>query len=456
MDLCGPSTGPGFLSRRILCIIAIGLAVRFIVAGMLTFTYDVHSWALIISDFQAGNGLYDVSGYYYAPPWGYVLGSFSAVAGQFGLDVFGIRATEFLFVEDYCWPFSSNPAFSAFIPSEAFVLALECMLALFDIAVGYAIYRLIEHKTADARKAEDGFAFWFLCPFVIAVTCVGGMFDALSALLTCLCIYFAMKDDYILAGIMIGMAASLKLFPGILIFVLIGYVLNKSADRREGWSNVMKAGVATMATIVVLFLPQMLDGTFPDSFAFLTSRAGSDTNSGLPSLARMGTIAFYLALIAVSVLLGRFMCKYKGKDRDRALLALVFVNMAILFMYPATPQYILILAPFLIIHMLDDRAYMKPFAILCVGTTIFALAAGAANLMTLAEFTDAISTSWLIDAITWCHSDLFGGLCFVDILEYVGGVLQYLGTLALLILILKKAIRMRESGALSKHTIPFM
>ncbi len=456
MNLCEPLPGSRFLSKRVLCIIAIGLAVRLIVAGTLTFTYDVHSWALIISNFEAGNGLYDVSGYNYAPPWGYVLGSFSAIAGIFGLDLFGIRATEFLFVEDYCWPFSTNPAFSAFIPSEAFVLALECMLALFDIAVGYAIYRLVESKTADSRKAEDGFAFWFLCPFVIAVTCVGGMFDALSALLTCLCVYFAMKDDYILAGIMIGMATCLKLFPGIIIFVLIGYVLNKSVDKREGWNNVLKAGIAAAAVFVILFLPQMLDGTFADSFAFLTSRAGSDTNSGLPSLARMGTITFYLALIAVSMLLGRFMYNYKGNDRDRALLALAFVNIVILFMYPATPQYILIMTPFLIIHLVDDRAYLKPFAILCMGTTIFALAAGAANLMTLAEFTDVISTSWLIDVITWCHSDLFGGLCFVDILEYVGGVLQYLGTIAVLIVILKKAIRMRESGALSKHTISFM
>ncbi len=432
MAPCIGSLGSGFLTRRVLCIIAIGLAIRFAVAGLMTYSYDVHSWALIISNFEAGNGLYDVSGYNYAPPWGYVLGAFSNVAEFFGLDVFGTRSTEFLFVEDYKW------YFSAFIPSEAFVLAFECMLAVFDILAGYAIYTLIEARTSDSKKAEGGFALWFLCPFVIVVSCVGGMFDAISALLTCLCIYFAMKEKYWLAGIMLGMAASFKLFPGILAFVLIGYVINRSADRREGWENVLKAGIAAVLTFIVLFMPQILDGTFSDCFAFMTSRASSDTGSGLTSLERIGTLVFYGALLVVSIVLGRMMARYKGGDREKALLALVFINLAVLFLYPATPQYVLLLTPLLIIHMLDDRRYRVPFAILCVGTTIFVLAATAADLMTLAQFTDAASTSWVADAIRWSQSDLFGGICLMDILYYVGGVMQYIGTLSVLAVMFTK------------------
>ncbi len=426
MAACTGLLGSRFLTKRILCVIAIGLAVRFIVAGLMTYTYDVHSWALIISNFEAGNGLYDVSGYNYAPPWGYVLGAFSGVAELFGLDMFGVRSTDFLFVEDYKW------YFSAFVPSEAFVLAFECMLAVLDILVGYAIYTLIETRTSDPRKAENGFAIWFLCPFVIVVSCVGGMFDAISALLTCLCIYFAMKEKYWLAGIMLGMAASFKLFPGILAFVLVGYVINRSADRREGWENVLKAGIAAILTFIVLFMPQILDGTFTDCFAFMTSRASSDLGSGLTTMERAWTLVFYIALIVVSAFLGKAMARYRGGDRDRALLALVFINLAVLFLYPATPQYILLLTPLLIIHMLDDRRYRIPFAILCVGTTMFVLAATAADLMTLAQFTDAVSTSWVADAIRWSQSDLFCGICLMDILYYVGGVMQYIGTLSVL------------------------
>ncbi len=432
MVSCIGSLGSGFLTKRILCVIAIGLAVRFVLAGLMTYTYDVHSWALIISNFEAGNGLYDVSGYNYAPPWGYVLGAFSGVAEFFGLDMFGVRSTEFLFVEDYKW------YFSAFVPSEAFVLAFECMLAVFDILAGYAIYALIEERTSDPAKAEKGFAVWFLCPFVIAVSCVGGMFDAISALLTCLCIYFAVKEKYWLAGIMLGMAASFKLFPGILAFVLIGYVINRSSDRREGLENVAKAGAAAVITFLILFMPQILDGTFADCFAFLTSRASSDTGSGLSSLERIGTIAFYCALVIVSAFLGRAMSRYRGGDRDRALLALAFINLSLLFLYPATPQYILLLLPLLIIHMLDDRRYRIPFAILCVGTTMFVLAATAANFMTVAQFTDLMSTSWAADAIRWTQSSLVGGICPMDIIYYAGGAMQYIGTLSVLAVMFAK------------------
>lgn len=432
MNACTGLLESRFLTKRVLCVIAIGLGIRFAIAGLMTYTYDVHSWALIISNFEAGNGLYDVSGYNYAPPWGYVLGVFSSVAEFFGLDMFGTRSTEFLFVEDYKW------YFSAFVPSEAFVIAFECMLAVLDILAGYAIYTLIETRTSDSKKAEDGFAIWFLCPFVIVVSCVGGMFDVISALLTCLCIYFAIKEKYWLAGIMLGMAASFKLFPGILSFILIGYVINRSADKREGWENVVKAGIAAILTFIVLFMPQILDGTFTDSFAFLTSRASSDLGSGLTSLERVWTLAFYAALVVVSVFLGRAMSRYNGGDSDRALLALAFINLAVLFLYPATPQYILLLTPLLIIHMLDDRRYRIPFAILCVGTTMFVLAATAADLMTLAQFTDAVSASWVADAIRWTQSDLFCGICLMDILYYVGGVMQYIGTLSVLAVMFTK------------------
>lgn len=117
---------------------------------------------------------------------------------------------------------------------------------------------------------------------------------------------------------------------------------------------------------------------------------------------------------------------------------MVFINLAVLFLYPATPQYILLLTPLLIIHMLDDRRYRIPFAILCVGTTMFVLAATAADLMTLAQFTDAVSTSWVADAIRWSQSDLFCGICLMDILYYVGGVMQYIGTLSVLAVMFTK------------------
>ena len=51
--------GRGFFRKEVLIVLIIGLAIRYFVGFFLTYTYDVHSWALIISNFESGNGLYD-------------------------------------------------------------------------------------------------------------------------------------------------------------------------------------------------------------------------------------------------------------------------------------------------------------------------------------------------------------------------------------------------------------
>ena len=270
------------------------------------------------------------------------------------------------------------------------------------------------------------------------------MFDSISALLTCICIYFVLRDRYWLAGMMIGMAASFKLFPGLLVFVLAGYAINAATDKRTGISNVSKAAVGAAAVFLIMFMPQIMDGTFAECFSFMTSRASSDTGSGLSSIERTGTLVFYIALLSVSVIIGVIMRRYRGNDRESMLMVLTFVNLALLFLYPATPQYVLLLTPFLIMFMLDDRRYILPFRILCVGTTMFVLAASAADLMSLSEFTNIVSTTWVADAIRWTQSGLIGNICLMDILYYCGGILQYVGTLSILVVIFKKVHGRRE------------
>ena len=68
----------GFLCRTMILVIVVGIAIRLAVGALLTYNYDVYSWALIISNIQAGSGLYDVTGYNYPPVWG----SYLALLGQ--------------------------------------------------------------------------------------------------------------------------------------------------------------------------------------------------------------------------------------------------------------------------------------------------------------------------------------------------------------------------------------
>lgn len=405
-------------SRSILFVVIAGIAVRMAVGALFSYPYDFHSWALIISNFESGNGLYDVAGYNYAPPWGYMLGSFSVAAELLGVGTLGTRPTDFLFLEDSSW------TLSAFATSEFFNIAYEALLTLFDLAMSYLLYWAVMDRTGDRRRAERAFALWFLCPFVIAVSCVGGMFDCLSALLTVLCIVFVLRERYLLAGSMIGIASLLKLFPAFLVFVLAGYVVCRSRDRRAAVRNVVMAAAGASAAAVVLLLPQILDGTLPECFAFITSRAGGGFGSGTGMVESVGVVLIYVAILAISLVIGIGMARYRGDDVDRRFLLSVSLNVAVLFLCPSTPQYVLLLAPFLILlAVLSDGRYMRPYLVLCVGTTMFACATIVPSMMSFSVFTDLLDPDVLIPAIEWADGWLS------HILYYGGAVLQYAGIL---------------------------
>ena len=64
--------------RDILIFLAIVLVIGFVIritAGLvLNYGYDVHHWAIIMANASSGNGLYGLTGYFYTPVWGYILG----------------------------------------------------------------------------------------------------------------------------------------------------------------------------------------------------------------------------------------------------------------------------------------------------------------------------------------------------------------------------------------------
>lgn len=426
-----------FLTRNIIVIIVLGLILRYTLGFFLTYNYDVHSWALIMENIESGNGLYDLAGYNYAPPWGYILGSASVLTGLLGVDVYGILSTSSLFLEDYTGWF-----FTSYITSIEFNITIKSILFLFDLLAGYLVWWIVSERTCDTRKSEIAFGLWFLCPFIIAVSSVGGMFDSLSALMTMMCIVFVMRDRNILAGVMIGTAALMKLFPGLLIFVLIAYIIVKNRDRAVAVRKIALSATGVMVALAVLLLPHVISGDLSSCFAFLTSRATDNIGTGLGDIERYGTVAAYLLIITASVLLGVRFIKKPHEDAEKDLFKYVLINLGVVFLFPATPQYMLLLAPFLIMHMIwMDGRLRIPYIILCIGTTMFALASNAVNLMSLAEFSDIIDMEAVIWGIELFQTRVMG-ICGMDLLYYGGAVIQYIGTITLMIVL----YRMNREG----------
>ena len=420
----------GFLCKGIIFVILIGIAIRLSIGFLMTYNYDVYHWALTISNFEAGNGLYATAGYYYTPVWGYILGFFSQFFEFFGVSEFGYRFEELLFTEDLnC--FSPH---TAFVTSMEFNMAVTVMMTIFDLITAFLVYWIVREVFKDENKAKICFSVWFLFSFVIIVGAIGGMFDAISAMLLLLIICLMLKDQMFLAGTVFTVAVMLKFFPAFLIFLLLAYIVVKYRD--EGWkSRILMAIGGSVLCYVVIMLPQIMDGTVSDSFSFLTARASSDANM-LETAVKLGSIAMYLPVIAAEIAVALLFLKRKHDDVDRAFILYSFIGMTIVFLTQGAPQYLMPMVPLLIIvAFCCNERFRIPMLILMVCSSIYMLSPFVMDFTSLVMYTDILPfESWkgLYDAFDF----QFMGTNGFNVWTLLGGTLQGISTIVVFLTIL--------------------
>lgn len=419
---------PRFLCKEILLIMAVGLAVRYAVGILLTYPDDVESWALVISNFESGNGLYDLAGYNYTPPWGYLLAPIAAIGEALGVADFGERIPDLLPAEQY-----DQWIQDSIVPTVAFAIMVKTAFFLCDLVVGYLVYWIVRDRTGDQRKSVIAFALVFLCPFVITAGGAQGMFDTFAVMFTLVAVVMIMRDRTLLAGMTLSVAAMIKMFPAFLVFVFIGYILMKHRGSGDAVRRVVALFVGIAAMAAVVLLPSVLDGNLAACFSFLTARTGT-MGGDLPQFVSHVTIAAYAVILLASMFIGLRMCRSEAADHDRVLLSLLLLNVIIIFLYPSNAQYLVLLVPFLAIQMVsvEWRSYKVPYILLAVGVTMFALSRNAVNLFSFAAFTDWLSVDTVLAAVEWFNTPFLLGLTPTYVL-HVGGVMMYIAILLLLV-----------------------
>ena len=259
-----------FLCWATIIVILVGIAIRLTIGTFLTCPDDVNSWAVVIANYEAGGGLYDIAGYNYAPPWGYILAFASTIWESLGMGFMGAQVVGALPAGLYADWLADD-----IVPGVGFSLCVKCIFILSDIVAGYLVYWIVMNVTNNRSKAILGFSLWFLCSFVITSGSVQGMFDTVSATVTLLCIAMVLRNHYFIAGMMLGTATLLKLFPGVLIFVLAAYVLARHREDGTSTRRLMEAASGAVVSVFILLLPQILAGDLSSAFAFLTERSGN-------------------------------------------------------------------------------------------------------------------------------------------------------------------------------------
>ena len=406
----------------------VGIALRVVIGITLEYNNDVTAWTNTLANIESGNGLYNVAGYYYPPVWGYILASFSEVIGFLGIDQWSEIFTEILFVQDY----NSE---DAMVSTPVFNLALTVMYMFADLLGALAVYWLINHFTEDTVKAKIGFAVYFIGLNIILVGALGGMFDSFSALMTLLCIILLIKRNDFLSGIMFSMAVLLKLFPVFIFFIVVAYLLKKEGrfiNRRLAlWAA--GAGLA----LLVLYLPQILEGNLMDSLSFITARAGNAEGTG-NILLKYSSMLIYPVIAILEVFVAYRFLKRDTYDIDRTFVWFVLISLAVVFIYPSTPQYILLMMPFLIVAaFVHESRLTRPLLLLIIGGAIFQTSSLPFDLLSITMFWDAMSLDAWNSLYDLFYSPLLGGFNLMNIWSVVGAIPQYLSVLMTLWIILE-------------------
>ena len=383
-----------FSAGLALWILLLGLAIRLVFAPVFTYPFDIEHWGVILQNTESGNGLFGLTGYFYTPAWGYILGFEDLIINLLPGMTYGERFTDLLEIEGMVFPYQT-----ATTTTPVFNFAMKLPLILVDVLVGYLIYRLVMSECGDERKAAIGFGLWFLCPIVIYMSSVQAQFDCISALLTLLCVLLVRRNLFFLAGVIFTIAALIKFFPAFCIFLLCVYVV-KATPGRLSWKNLLLSVSGAVLTALVIFLPQILDGTVMNAFSFVFGRT-----SEYDLMLMLRTYPFIAVTLVMLVVLAIFAWRMDDARRKQDFLVLILAMLSICTIFSPGPQYWIVYLPLLSYYIAcrdRNRALLICLIAMAILTTTAAFFNNSFSLLTTAS--EYLHLCEPQTVISWMHA----------------------------------------------------
>ena len=383
-----------FSAGLALWILILGLAIRLVFAPVFTYPFDIEHWGVILQNTESGNGLFGLTGYFYTPAWGYILGFEDLIINLLPGMTYGERFTDLLEIEGMVFPYQT-----ATTTTPVFNFAMKLPLILVDVLVGYLIYRLVMSECGDERKAAIGFGLWFLCPIVIYMSSVQAQFDCISALLTLLCVLLVRRNLFFLAGVIFTIAALIKFFPAFCIFLLCVYVV-KATPGRLSWKNLFLSVSGAVLTALVIFLPQILDGTVMNAFSFVFGRT-----SEYDLMLMLRTYPFIAVALVMLVVLAIFAWRMDDARRKQDFLVLILAMLSICTIFSPGPQYWIVYLPLLSYYIAcrdRNRALLICLIAMAILTTTAAFFNNSFSLLTTAS--EYLHLCEPQTVISWMHA----------------------------------------------------
>ncbi|MCS7135629.1 MAG: hypothetical protein RMJ14_02605 [Nitrososphaerota archaeon] len=342
------------MDKRLLTIVVISLIVRLIVAPFFGHPIDVFTW-LKAGEMTAFHGInvYQVEeipdypwGFYAYPPlWLYWI-SLSSLLYEFAQDL------------------------------NKFALFVKLPIIISDVIIGLIIYRFIMLFRDDKRLAIKISALWLLNPLSIFISSVWGMFDSIAALFGFASVYHMLKGRYRISAFLLGIGASVKIFPGLLILPMLFYI-KRTQDgnfKKRALEYILYAYIVP----IVSSIPFLYDPvSYFNKLFFHFSNIGQFTYwvvfsgfVGSKSLGYLSTAIFVVALLLIFVkIITHETCPNEMLIKGSTLTLLTFLATST----KVNVQYVTWVLPFLLVYALyfNTKDYKLNLLTLNISTYVF-------------------------------------------------------------------------------------
>ena len=253
------------LKNPVLVVLVVGLILRFLLLPMTN--VDSVDWYRIGENIISGDGFYSRTGYHYGPAFGYLISLSLIIATYlFPVGTFSQQSDAMIALQPY---FSFTPA----LQTIEFLVSFKLLMIVGDVLCAFLARWIVFDITKERNKSDLTFALVFLSPIILIESSVHGMFDIYCGMLSLLSVYFVVKRKYLFAGMAWSAATLIKIFPAYLFPVLIAMIFRQhKGDNRAIVLNILQAFVGFLVVFLMLYYPQLMDGTFMDTWQFLIGR----------------------------------------------------------------------------------------------------------------------------------------------------------------------------------------
>lgn len=439
-----------FMKRPLVIIVVAGLLIRVVLIPLFTYNYDISFWATTIQHAQSGNGLYGLSGYFYTPVWGYILGFLGLVANFiFGISSYGTIGDQLFPSAGADWDY-----YGTMVVSPEFSLLVKSFLVMFDLICAYLVYVIVKRFGHDESKAVIAFALWFLCPIVIYASSVQATFDNISITFMLLAFVMMIDRKYMPAGALLAIAALTKFFPAYLGFMFLIYALKKNEGKDAKIGAVVQAVIGIAVAAFVVLLPQVINGTLPEAFGFITNRVSSivDASSSAWDLIATGgmnaVVLLQLVIFALLIFIAYRTYKTEDSKFDRTFMMMMMLSSAIVFLWTPAPPYLLLMMPFLIYVVStakseNQKRYIIPFTLISVTATLYSISMHSYSvLFQISVYYDLVSPETILNGFKWLGQMVIPGVTRQTLLNLIMGAAE---TIAIYSIFLVYAYNHRKS-----------